>query len=111
VGLGTRPRRTGATLVEGNVAEQAEKPRARRAAPDVVGVGAVPDAEECLLHSILGCIGVVGDAQRETIGERCEAVVQHGERGLVTASDAREERRLDVRCGRHSRPADRHCCA
>src|SRR5581483_9633720 len=94
-------RRVGTAAVDRDVADDAKQPRPRIAARRVVADGAVPDAEERLLHRVLGRVRVARDAERAAERERREAVVERGERRLLAARDAAEERRLRVRRARH----------
>ena len=49
-------------------------------------------AEKCLLHGVLGEAVVAQDPEREAVGDTTDAVVQLGQRALVTAGDECDER-------------------
>ena len=94
--LGPVARAARAQVVDHEVAHQAQEPGARAAARGIEALGAPPDAQERLLHRVLGQVGAARDAQREAVGERRQPVVELRERALVAARDAAEERGLDV---------------
>src|SRR5439155_5270391 len=68
-----------------------EDPRARLRALLDEPIGRAPDGEEGLLHRVLRERVVAEDPPREPVGHAAEAVVQLGERGVLGASDEREQ--------------------
>src|SRR5256884_4940237 len=85
-----------ASAVEGDVANDTEKPGTHRAARRLVAPRATPDAQERLLDGVLRELAVRRDPQRDPVGERREPVVQRGQRHLVATRDARQQSRLDL---------------
>ena len=71
--------------------DEREDPRARLRALGAEGRRAPPDLEERLLHGILRVALVAQDAQRQTVGDARDAVVELGERTLVSSRDERHQ--------------------
>src|SRR5438552_2961824 len=92
--------------VDRHVADETQEPGPRLAARRVIAPRPSPDAQEGLLDGILGELPVARDAECDSIGERREPVVESGERRVVAACDADQQRGLDIR-RRRQRPATR----
>ena len=71
--------------------DERQDPGARLGALGPEAGRGAPDAEERLLHGILGEPVVAQDAEREPVGDAADAVVQLGQRALVAAGDERDE--------------------
>ena len=71
--------------------DEREDPRARLRALGAKARRVPPDLKECLLHGVLGVTLIAQDAQRQTVGDARDAVVELGERTLVSTRNERHQ--------------------